>query len=308
MLAQVVAVGLAIVVLAGGLYFVATASGMSTLPCVPGISCGTSHPGGLSFTVQAYNEGQAQYLASSAVAPYLQPGDTVYVGGELGNTWTLADENKWQTEMSSCTPDFTGCQALPSGISYVGQNFILEPAVAHGGFNSNFSGITSDWEPQLGTQFTFNWTSTLAYFAQWASEAHSVGLQAHAYPTGQGLANFTIPYGWNYAEMATLGGSDYVDAETQGAASCANMGTWLYTIQKLDNQFHALGISLSKLTIQISLGDGCWDGGSQNGTNVTFAVSAVKAAEILGNTRFQLWWGGADSSWLGQVLQDLGRT
>lgn len=316
MVAQALAVGLAVVVIAAGVFYVAVATGQATVPCPP-VVCNTGvshagHPGPvnnsqLQFPVQAYNSQQADYLASANVEPYLTSADTVYVGGELGNTGSIGEENGWQVQVSSCYPYFSGCSPLPAGISYVGQNFILEPTVAHGGFNSNFSGISGDYEPQLGAQFTFNWTDTLAYFEQWSSEAHSVDLQFHAYPTGQGLSAFAQKYQWNYAQMATIAGSDFVDAQTQGAASCGNLTGWNSTIQQLDTQFEGASIPLSQLTIQLSLGPGCWDGQTGNGASPQFAWEAIKAAEQMGNARIFLWWSLAEESMLPQVLQDPGR-
>ncbi len=256
----------------------------------------------LAITVEAYNTAQVEYLASSAVAPLLQPGDTVYVGGEGNNSGTASDENAWQSQLAACAPSFAGCVPLPAGVSYVGQSPALETGVAHGGLDAGFAGVSADYEPDIGAAFNWSFSYSLNWIATHAAQAHADGLAFHAYPTGQGLGYKGTQNGWNYAQFVTVSGADYVDAQTQGYASCGNMSSWDGAIRTLDGQFAAAGVPLSRLTIQLSLGDGCWDGSPWNGVDPGFAVRAIQDAQALGNTRFFLWWQLSNETWLPQVL------
>jgi hypothetical protein len=193
---------------------------------------------------------------------------------------------------------------LPAGVDLVvGSGLIRNVQLLADGMSTSFSGISATYEPGGATGGgDYSVTALLDYFKQVASIARGAGRTAIAYPTGHPLLRLPAAK-WDYGAIAEL--VDLVQVETQEYAISAisDPAIWESALEKLTSQFAAHSQPLSKLAVQVTLGD------DNHGTGTTpqVAIAAAKAAQAKGIPSLYVWTAIGAEAQLRSLLVELGR-
>ncbi len=166
-------------------------------------------------------------------------------------------------------------------------------------------GIAATYEPIGATApGTYTFAACLKYFTQVNQIDHAAGLTSIAYPTGHPLLTSSLQsYGWNYGDIAQV--TDLVWIETQEYARLAvnDSSVWTSALAKLISQFQGAGEPLSKLAVQVTLGND----NHGTGTDPAVALTAIQTAAAMGIQNIYLWTAQGAESGLGTLITSLDR-
>jgi hypothetical protein len=235
----------------------------------------------------------------NSIAPHLLPGDYV-------NIYDFAP-------CCAINPPLVGAEAsqlravVPSGVTLTANTGLISNVQQMAAAKpTDVTGIAATYEPDGATApGTYNFTACLDYFSQVNQIDHAAGLTSIAYPTGHPLLTQRLQsYGWNYGEIAQL--TDLVWVETQEYARQAvnDSSVWTSAVAKLIAQFQGAGEPLSKLALQVSLGND----GHGTGTDPAVALVAIKMAVAMGIQNIYLWTSQGYESNLGTLITSLDRS
>lgn len=261
-------------------------------PCLA--NCPTDK--GIHVVTQVYTgfDSAEQQSVLTKWPQYLRSGDSVEIYSNSVDSTNLGAIN-------SLAGDLT--RSEPSGVS-VGINTICPASAANAAADPSrdVSFVAMTQEPaganaNMGCGGVYSQQAVVSEFSQLASETHANGKQAIAYPTGNMLLNL-VQYGWDYGGFASA--VDRINVETQQYANSSS--EWSQALGKLVGEFKNADQPLSKLGVQITLGN------DNHGTgiySVSQAVADVNAAKADGISGIYLWVAnGAESLGL-EVLQAL---
>jgi hypothetical protein len=245
----------------------------------------------------AGNQPAFQYVLTS-VAPGLFPGDTI----------DLYDLSNLQAQVPASTLNSEASQlaaAAPAGVSIVAHTGLI-PNVQSlaSGISSQFSGVAATYEPEGATgEGTYSPSVALQYFQNLTTVAHGAGFQSIAYPTGDPLLN-NVGATWNYGTFAAAVDQEWVETQQYAIQAVNDSAVWSNALSALIAQFNGAGQPLSKLAVQITLGND----NHGTGNDPAVALKAISMAVAAGISHIYLWTGVGYNSWLGQTISGLNRT
>jgi hypothetical protein len=234
------------------------------------------------------------------ITPLLASGDTI----------DLYDLTQGRLAVSAAQLDQEAGQlkaALPPGVGFdANTGFIDNVQSLADEISGTFTSIGATYEPDgVTAPGTYNFSTCLAYFQALTQIAYGAGVASMAYPTGDPLLTPSLqPYGWNYGEIAATVDFETIETQRYALQAINDSGIWSVALQTLVSQFHGAGQPLSKLYVQVSLGNDNHD----TGTDPAVALRAIQMAQAAGIDNVYLWTGLGYSSWLEEVIAGLNRT
>jgi hypothetical protein len=218
---------------------------------------------------------------ASAVEPYMKTGDTVVLTDGADDGATGASASYLNNQLAYLRPQ------LPKGITYEARTGGLAnvKALVRGGLSSHFSSVLYDYEPGFESEFTTNFTSTLANFVLFAGDCHAAGFQAVGYPYGLPLWDLRDQnLNWNYGTLLASSGIDGLQIQDQGSAH-VSLNDWNRSIGFLTAQYAAYGIPAADMSLQLTVATGL-----SNSISVASAYAAYEAAMSRGVGEIMLFW------------------
>ncbi|MGI0155961.1 MAG: InlB B-repeat-containing protein, partial [Thermoplasmata archaeon] len=233
------------------------------------------------------------------VVPQLQPGDTIdlydYSHRALGTSTSHLNQEGAQFR-----------SVLPAGVG-LDANTGLIPNVQSlsNGISGDFSSIAATYEPAGATApGTYDFSVCLSYFGSLAQIDSAGGLSSVAYPTGDPLlAPGLQTYGWNYGEIAQVTDQVWVETQQYAMEAVVDPSVWTTALSTLIAQFHGAGEPLSKLAVQVSLGND----NHGTGTDPATALVAIETAVAMGISNIYIWTAQGYESYLLTLLSNLHR-
>ena len=179
--------------------------------------------------------------------------------------------------------------ALPSGVSLdVNTGLIPNVKIVANGISNQFSSVAATYEPVKGAtgESSYSFTAALAYFSQVNQIDHAAGFASVAYPTGGPLLDPGLKsYAWNYGEIAQVTDKVWVETQQYSVDAVTDPSVWVSALSTLIAQFNGTGEPLSKLAVQITLGNN----GHGTGTDPATALVAIRTAVAMGIQNVYLW-------------------
>ena len=226
---------------------------------------------------------------------YIGPGDSFdLVSGnpQRSDPINVSSINAWATMLRA---------TYPGAAIYAHTAGLANYALLAEGATTTISGLFYDYEPGYETEFTTNFTRTLANFENATKIAHAHGFESIAYPTGKGLADYPGYSEWDYAEVAAEVDGEVIQSQRYcefGTASfAANVSAGLREFVASE------GIRLP--TFQITIGP------RTNGTGwAVRPAAAYDCARVLAEDdqhTLYLWWNPSANADVLEFLQDIGR-
>ena len=261
-------------------------------------------PASPHLVVEYLSGNSRQFNMVTNITPLLRPGDTVDLYDFVGPTGALpvppARLNQEATQLEAL---------LPSGIT-LDVNTGL-PANIHTvatGISNQFSSVAATYEPVNGATWeipTYNFATALGYFQNLTSIAHASGFSSNAYPTaGPLLQSGLQKYGWNYGQIAAAVDLEWIETQQYAIQAINDSAVWSQALSKLVSQFSGAGQPLSKLAIQITLGNN----GHGTGTDPATAFVAIRTAVAMGIQNIYLWTAPGYESELATLLHSINRS
>lgn len=249
----------------------------------------------LSITFAANSSAEVETLLTT-LRPYVEPGDAfdLVSGSPASSPLNVANLDRWAAELRSAFPG-DAVYAHTAGVAHFGE--------VAAGVGPNVSGIYYDYEPGFEPEFTFNFSQTLAHFANVTAIAHTYGVLSIGYPTGRPVLDSSLAaYDWNYATLA--GSVDRLVVQTQtyckeGAPSYAA------ALEQLLGQYDGAGRT-DRPNVQITIGNATTS--LPNGVTAAPAYDCAAQLAPLGWHTVYLWWDLGAVGELTEFLQDIGRS
>ncbi len=278
--------------------FAQTAAPASTPSHGPALSAASGAAPHLIVEFLSSDSTMYNYVLST-IAPHLLPGDYINIYDFSPccaiNPAKVGSEG---TALRAVVPAGVTVTANTGLISNVQQMASAKP--------SNVPGLAATYEPDGATApGTYDFSALLSYFTQVNQIDHAAGLTSIAYPTGHPLLTSSLQsYGWNYGDIAQV--TDLVWIETQEYARLAvnDSSVWTSALTKLISQFQGAGEPLSKLAVQVTLGND----NHGTGTDPAVALTAIQTAAAMGIQNIYLWTAQGAESGLGTLITSLDRS
>lgn len=159
----------------------------------------------LSITFSAKSSAEVRSLVQSRA--YIQEGDSFDLVSGSPASLPLATGliDQWASMLRSAYPT-ADIFAHTAGVAH------FEELARHAG--PSLSGIYYDYEPGYESEFTWDFSESLARFKEVTAIAHRHGTESVGYPTGRPLLSASLErYHWNYATLA--GAVDRLVVQTQ---------------------------------------------------------------------------------------------
>jgi hypothetical protein len=197
--------------------------------------------------------------------------------------------------------------AAPSGVTIVAHTGLVDNVQQMAAAKpTDVAALAATYEPEGATEpGSYNFSELMSYFSSVNQIDQGSGLTSVAYPTGHPLlAQGLQSYGWNYGDIARE--TDLVWVETQEWAMDAvnDSSVWTSAVAKLISQFNDAGEPLSKLAVQVSIGNNLHG----TGTDPAVALQAINTAVAMGIQNIYIWTAEGDESGLGTLFSSLHHT
>lgn len=230
------------------------------------------------------------------VAPKLHAGDLVLIYHQAPSS--PPDPAEFNQLAAELKPH------LPVGVQLVGSaGQIPNVKILAAGLSKDFWAIAADYEPGGATGGgDYSTAALLAYFGQVASICRAAGFQAIAYPTGHPILH-TPAEPWDYGAVAELVDGIWVETQEYAIDAIKTPAIWRYALNKLIVQLAQHGQTLSKLGVQVTLGND----GHGTGTDPATALAAAKVVAANGIPNLYIWTAIGAEAELATLLASLGR-
>ncbi len=255
--------------------------------------------GGLHLVVEALASNTSEVQNVISLASYLRPGDTVDLYDyALGLTPNPSLVNEVASEVRA---------VVPAGVNVTAHTGLVgNVRTLASGSASSVQGLAATYEPQGATApGTYNFSACLKNFSEDAKIAHTAGLLAIAYPTGAPLLGTSLQsYGWNYGRIAQVTDRVWVETQQYAMEAVNDSTVWTTALSTLESQFRGAGEPLSKLAVQVTLGND----NHGTGTDPAIAAVAIRDAVAAGLDNVYIWTALGANGELATLLADLNRT